>query len=79
MTHVSAGDHLKENGILPFVKKPVVISRYVFIGVNSTILPGVTIGEGAVIGAGSVVLKDVEPYTLLAGNPAKFIRKLIKI
>jgi len=76
MTHVSAGDHLKEKGIMPFVKEPVVISRYAFIGVNSTILPGVTIGEGAVIGAGSVVNRDVGPYTLFAGNPAKLIRKL---
>ena len=76
MTHVSAGCHLKETGILPFVKESVVIKRYAFIGVNSTILPGVTIGEGAVVGAGSVVLNDVEPYTLFAGNPAKLIKKL---
>jgi len=42
------------------------------IGANSTIICGVTIGEYAMIGAGSVVTKDVEPYTLVMGNPAKF-------
>jgi len=40
------------------------------------ILPGVTIGDGSVIGAGSIVTKNVEPMTVVAGNPAKFIRKL---
>lgn len=48
----------------------------VWIGFNVIILKGVTIGEGAVIAAGSVVTKDVEPYTLVAGNPAKFIKNL---
>jgi carbonic anhydrase/acetyltransferase-like protein (isoleucine patch superfamily) len=41
----------------------------------SIVLPGVTIGEGAVVGAGSVVTKDVEPWTVVGGNPAKFIKK----
>jgi len=45
-----------------------------WIGFNSIILPGVTIGEGAVVGCGSVVTKDVEPYTIVGGNPAKLIR-----
>ena len=51
--------------------KPVHIKRNVWIGVNVTILPGVTIGEGAVCCAGCVVTKDVEPYTVVAGIPAK--------
>ena len=46
------------------------------IGANSTILPGVTIGEGALIGAGSVVTKNVEPYTVVGGNPAKLIKNI---
>lgn len=47
-----------------------------WIGMHTIILKGVTIGEGAVVGAGSVVTRDVEPYTLVAGNPARVIRKL---
>ena len=47
-----------------------------WIGINSTILPGVRIGYGAIVGAGSVVTKDVPPMTVVAGNPAKFIKKI---
>jgi len=54
--------------------EPVVISDHVWIGANSVILKGVTIGEGSVVGAGSIVTKDVPPYTIVAGNPAKIIR-----
>lgn len=48
------------------------------IGANSTILCGITLGEWCMVGAGSVVTKDVPPYTLIQGNPAKIIRKLTK-
>ena len=51
-----------------------VIKRGASIGANSTILPGVTVGEYAMIGAGSVVTKDVPPFTLWYGNPARQIR-----
>ena len=44
-----------------------------YLGANATILPGVKIGDGAIIGAGSVVTKDVKPYTVVAGVPATFI------
>ena len=54
----------------------IVIEDKVWIGINSTILPGVRIGYGAVVGAGSVVTKDVEPMTVVAGNPARVIRKI---
>ena len=53
---------------------PVVISDDVWIGANAIILPGVTVGVGAVVGAGSVVTHDVEPYSVVAGNPAKILR-----
>lgn len=46
------------------------------IGSGATIMCGITIGEGAIVGAGSVITKDVEPHTVVAGNPAKFIRKV---
>jgi len=55
---------------------PVVIEDDVWIGAKSTILKGVHIGRGAVVAAGSVVTKDVAPFTLVAGNPARAIRKL---
>lgn len=57
--------------------KPVKICRRAWIGAGATILPGVTIGENAVVGAGSVVTKDVEPDTIVAGNPAKVIKPLL--
>ena len=55
---------------------PVVIKDKAWIGANATVVPGVTIGEGAVIAAGAVVTKDVEPRTLVGGIPAKLIRSL---
>lgn len=55
--------------------KGISIGDEVWIGCNVIILNGVTIGKGATIGAGSVVARDIEPYTLAAGNPAKPIRK----
>lgn len=55
---------------------PVTIGHNVWIGGNTVILPGVTIGDGAVIGAGSVVTKDVSPGMLAFGNPCKEIRKI---
>ena len=56
--------------------KPVQIKNGAWIGCRSIILKGVTIGEGGVVGAGSVVNKNVEPYTLVAGNPAMIIKKV---
>ena len=52
----------------------IVIGDDVWIGTRAILLPGIVIGTGAVIGAGSVVTKDVEPYTVVAGNPARVIR-----
>lgn len=54
--------------------KPVNIGKNVWIGAGATILPGVTIGDNAVVGAASVVTKDVEANTIVAGNPAKLIK-----
>ncbi len=55
---------------------PTHIKRGASIGSNATILCGVTIGEGAMVGAGSVVTKDVPPYAVVAGNPASVIRHI---
>lgn len=55
---------------------PVRIKDKSWVGYGCVVLPGVTIGEGAIVGAGSVVTKDVPPWTVVAGNPAKVIREL---
>lgn len=55
-------------------KMPPVIEDDVWIGSNAVILPGVTVGRGAVVGAGSVVTKDVKPYSIVGGVPAKHIK-----
>ena len=58
-------------------KKKVTICDDVWIGVNAIILPGVTIGKGSVVAGGAVVTKDVLPYQIVGGNPAKVIRSRI--
>ncbi len=55
---------------------PIVIEDKVWIGINSTILPGVKIGYGSIVGAQSVVTKDVPPMTVVAGNPARIIKRI---
>ena len=71
-------------GVYPFVeqietsyepKGDTIIENDAWIGMNAMIMPGVTIGEGAIVAAGSVVAKDVPPYTIVGGNPAKEIKK----
>lgn len=56
--------------------KPVHIGKNAWIGAGTTILPGVTVGDNAVVGAASVVTKDVAADTIVAGNPARFIRRI---
>ncbi len=57
------------------LKGDTVIGNDVWIGQNATIMPGVHIGDGAIIGANAVVARDVDPYSIVAGNPARLIRK----
>ena len=56
------------------VIKPVRIRAWADVGVNAVVLPGVTIGKGAIVGAGAVVTEDVAPFAIVAGVPARFIR-----
>lgn len=57
------------------IKGDTVIQNDVWIGYNSLIMPGIKIGNGSIIASNSVVVKDVEPYSIVGGNPAKLIRK----
>lgn len=60
---------------IPLVTAPITICDGVWIGARAIVLPGVTIGEGAIVAAGAVVTKDVEPWSVVGGNPAKVIKK----
>lgn len=75
-------DHHKEN--IPLIqqgyleRKPVLIGNDVWIGARSILLPGVTIGDHAIIGAGAVVTKNVDPWDIVGGVPAKIIRSRLQ-
>lgn len=79
LTHTNVGykDHPLQKHFPPFTK-PVILRKGSFIGVNAIILPGVEVGECVFAGAGSVVNRDVPSYAVVAGVPAKVIRKLEK-
>jgi acetyltransferase-like isoleucine patch superfamily enzyme len=66
--------HAKTQGSI--ISKSILIKNYAWINFNAVILKGVTIGEGAIVAAGSVVTKDVPDFTMVAGNPAKIIKQL---
>ncbi len=68
--------HPKSPGLVKTA--PVVIHDHAWISYNVCVLKGVTIGEGAIVGAGSVVTKDVPAWTMVAGNPAKVIKQMEK-
>lgn len=77
MAHIKAGEYLREH-YYPSVVRDIYIEKYAFIGLNAVIMPGVTIGEGAIVVSNSVVIQDVKPYTIVSGNPAKVIARLQK-
>jgi len=70
---IVTGSHDSNNRFFAEKHLPIVIDDYVWIGINATILQNVHIGEGAVVAAGAVVTKDVPPYTIVGGVPAKVI------
>lgn len=73
--HIGAGAVLA--GVIePPSATPVVVEDHVVIGANAVVLEGVRIGEGSVVAAGAVVIHDVPPYTVVAGTPAKVIKKI---
>lgn len=74
-SYLCAASHDFEQASMPLVTAPIVIGEGAWVAADVFVGPGVTIGEGAVVGARSTVLKDVEPWTIVAGNPATFKRK----
>jgi galactoside O-acetyltransferase len=70
------GNYLKNKRWDIVNSKPIKIEDHAWIGAEAMILKGVTIGEGAIVGARSVVTKDVPPFCVVAGNPAKIVRQL---
>lgn len=69
------GEAWKEAPLEMINKGDTIIGNDVWFGNSATIMPGVKIGDGAIIGTGSLITKDVEPYTIVGGNPGKVIRK----
>jgi len=73
--HINNGVFNKFNGIgHPSTKGDVIIGNDVWVGENATIMSGITVGDGSIIANNSHVVKNVEPYSLVGGNPAKLIR-----
>ncbi len=73
--HLCAGTHDYRDAHLPLLKPPIEIRDQAWICADAFVGPGVTVGEGAVVGARAVVVKDVEPWSVVAGNPARFVKK----
>lgn len=72
-TFLETSTHEKNSPTFKGCEKPIEVGDYVWIGIRSVILPGVKIGNGAIIGANSTVSKDVEDYAVVAGSPAQKI------
>ena len=73
-SYLCSGSHDINKLNKPFISSPIFIQDFVWIAADCFIGPGVKIGEGAVVGARSVVFKDVASWTVVGGNPAKFIK-----
>lgn len=63
---------------LGYIIKPIVLKKGCLIGMESFVMPGITVGEGAIVGAGSIVTKDIPAWTIAAGRPAKVLREIKK-
>lgn len=76
-TYLCGGGHDISSIVLPFISAPIIIKDYAWICANSFIKMGVTIGEGAIVGATSSVYKNVSDWTVVGGNPAQYIKDRI--
>lgn len=69
------GTHDFSSKVMPLVVGEIIIEKDVFVGAKAIILPGLKLCEGAIVGAGAIVTKDVDSWTVVGGNPAKVIKK----
>lgn len=67
-----------DSDMLPYIIAPIHLSRRCHIGMETFVMPGVTIGEGAIVGAGSLVTKDIPAWTIATGRPAKVVKQIPK-
>lgn len=75
--YLCTGTHLFDEPGLPLVTRAIRIGRRSFIGARAFVLPGVTVGEGAIVGACSVVTGNVEPFSINAGNPCRMLKRRV--
>lgn len=75
--YLCTASHNITNPLNPLVTAPIIIEDQAWVGAKAFVGMGVTIGQGAVVGATASVYKDVEPWTVVGGNPAKFLKKRI--
>ncbi len=73
--YLSTGTHSFDLASMNLITDKIIVGKNVFIGARAFVMPGVSIGENAIIGACSVVTRDVEPDSVVVGNPARFIKK----
>lgn len=73
--HLCAGTHDYTNPVLLLIKPPITIGNEVWVCADTLVGPNVSVGNGAVLAAGSVICKDVNAFDVVGGNPAKFIKK----
>lgn len=75
--YLCTGTHKFNEPSRPLQTGKITVGRSAFIGARAFVMPGVTIGEGAIVGACSLITRHVDPHTTVAGNPAHLIRKLV--
>jgi putative colanic acid biosynthesis acetyltransferase WcaF len=73
--HLCAGTHDYRDPTLPLLRLPITVGSDAWVCAQGFVGPGVTIGEGAVVGAGAVVMQSVEPWMVVAGNPAQVVKR----
>ncbi len=75
--YLCTGTHLFDESGLPLVTRRIHVGKNAFVGARAFVLPGITVGEGAIIGACSVVTASVEPFTINAGNPCRMLKRRV--